>query len=133
MNREIAELWVEDLRSGSSHQGTGTMHERFEREEGFEETERFCCLGRLCVLAAAAGVDVKVDAPDVGVVLYDHRDDYPPKSVREWAGLTTRQGEFQTSWIGKTGCAYNSLAEMNDCGRSFAEIADAIERRRGEL
>ena len=136
MKREIAEKWAADLRSGSTVQGTGALHERFLPEPGFDEQERFCCLGRLCVLALEAGVDVKVgalDAPDEGAVLYDRHDAFLPEAVREWAGMRSEKGTFKAPYIGKTGYAHNSLAAMNDTGCSFAEIAEAIEKRRDEL
>jgi hypothetical protein len=49
MNKEIADKWIEALRSGEYEQGIASL----------QSGGRFCCLGVLCDLAIKEGNDVK--------------------------------------------------------------------------
>lgn len=105
MNPQVAQLWVEALRSGRYEQTRGRM--RCE--------DKFCCMGVLC----------DVHAGQTGNTW--HNDYYlddaclPPPAVLQWAGLKTDRGMVDGEEFSLTG--------MNDsmC-YSFAEIADFIER-----
>jgi hypothetical protein len=63
----------------------------------------YCCLGVLCVVA---GIEI---GPDEG---------YLSVPVQQLAGLASEVGCIKGS---------QSLANLNDAGKSFAEIADIIE------
>lgn len=101
-------LWVQALRSGEYKQIKGEL-----QNEGGH-----CCLGVLCdVWAKETGGSGYVTSPIngefVGGVL-----DTQPNSIKNWVGLSTDAGDS----------AYgNSLAELNDEGVSFLELADIIE------
>lgn len=103
MNAEIKKKWVAALRSGKYRQGWRFLHFR----------DAFCCLGVLCDLAAKEGV-CEVNNPN-GITSYDGVCVILPDSVCGWAELP------HTNPFG--------LAEMNDKGKSFSEIADYIEER----
>jgi hypothetical protein len=78
MDPGIRDRWAAALRSGKYPQGRSVLRTR----EG-----KFCCLGVLCELAAAAGV-IPPAALYRGEWLYDSDYDTElPVRVRNWAGL----------------------------------------------
>lgn len=120
MKPEIAKIWVEALRSGEYEQCTSVLR---------STDNKFCCLGVLCELAVKEGV---IGPPEInnqtsyyiydkvnngGSVTYLKRGIYPPYEVTYWAGLHNRYGEYCNT----------SLAEHNDNGMTFDQIADIIE------
>ena len=110
MNKEIKAKWVAALRSGDYVQGKGKL-----RSDG-----KFCCLGVLCNLHAQAHPAIAAMQQDG--TSYMGKASFPHKKVSNWAGLEDC-GDNRVSINGIS----NSLAEHNDCGRTFLEIADAIE------
>lgn len=100
--------WVEALRSGRYTQTSKYLH----------AGDGFCCLGVLCDLDGDAGWDERGDTDETyGGIIYSTASgdtEMPGPEVLEWAGLSLSQSE--------------RLAEMNDRGASFEEIADEIER-----
>lgn len=118
MDPTIKAQWVAALRSGDYIQGRGQL----------TNSSRDCCLGVLCKLAVANGVDVTVETDDKGTVLYDGLEFLPPASVVTWA---FGSGEYDRDSIWS---AYHpdlerdvGLPDVNDNGASFAAIADLIE------
>lgn len=116
MNAEIRDEWVRRLRSGDYAQGTGAL---------CDEAERYCCLGVLCEVAVDVGVIPPRALSTVGGD-YQYRGDaldvassYPPRRVMDWAGFVTQGDE--------PGLGAYDLADLNDEGRTFTEIADVIE------
>lgn len=127
MNPEVKVQLLEALRSGEFEQGTSALN-----ADG-----KLCCLGVVCELAVKAGVVTEVDtrpafgAP-AGAVTYDGDWAYLPASVEEWAGLEHRGDlpetvteEREGGWIKRFG----ALAELNDGGYTFGQIADIIEEQ----
>jgi hypothetical protein len=114
MNPEIRAQWCAALRSGQYRQGRLTLR----------RSDSYCCLGVLCDLAVRAGVlDDATAGPiagdeDAGRMRYDSRSRYLPPSVQKWAGLVSNDPVID---------AGRSLAEVNDAGYTFAEIADLID------
>lgn len=109
MNPGIRAQWCAALRSGEYKRGTGRLHQ-------FDD--RFCCLGVLCDLAAKEGVVQRDQAARHTMYRYDGEAHYLPDAVMYWAGLASANPRLTN---GRT------LAAMNDDGRSFAEIANAID------
>lgn len=117
MNASVKALWVAALRSG----------EYAQTRRRLRDTDGFCCWGVLCDLAVKAGVDVAVRAAhhDPGITAYDGSVGLPPDSVARWADLlTSRYGLIENVVIDGEP---TPLAELNDSGHEFAEIADLIE------
>lgn len=115
MNSEVKTLWVDALRSNDYAQGHG-----FLRTENSLGEPMFCCLGVLCDLY------LKAHPKELGwqgrastFEFFDSRYTLP-KQVREWSGLDSRDPILFPS-IGFT------ASRANDSGRTFAEIAAAIE------
>ena len=114
MKKEIADRWVKALRSGDYQQTTSKL----------KTSEGYCCLG---VLAEICPLEIRGEWTDYHhgystLVKYDDGDGIEsnvlPERIWKWAGM---RGENPHS--GKW-----SLAEWNDKGSTFAEIADIIEK-----
>lgn len=103
MNQEIKKLWVAALRSGKYKQGVGSLLNR---------VDEYCCLGVLCDLA------VKKQVVHSFLDAHNGRNEVPGDIVRLWAGLTDSNPQIANS----------SLAQLNDQGATFTEIADIIEK-----
>lgn len=112
MNREIAELWVKDLRTNPPQ-----AQERLFNGRGH------CCLGRLCELFPGIVKTKREDAEGKTVFLFDGGKFLLPKTVQQWAGMKSSEGRYNSV----------SLSSDNDNGKSFAEIADIIEAHVDEL
>ena len=110
MNQDIKAKWVAALRSGDYVQGRGALR----------VDNKFCCLGVLCNIHAQ-------DHPEVAAMQQDRNSymgkaSFPHKKVSKWADLEDC-GDNRVSINGIS----KHLAEHNDNGRTFLEIADAIE------
>jgi hypothetical protein len=111
MNPEVKARWVAALRSGKYKQGQKVLR---------SAKDKFCCLGVLC--------DIKNPAQwDSGLCGYEFAGHvhFVPSEIREWAGLPQSLGGAEVTING----TIDSLADHNDAGRTFAEIADAIEQQ----
>jgi len=123
---ENAKKWIQALRSGEYDQTDGHLH---------VTGMGYCCLGVACDLAAMDGLDIKVEE-DSGylshdderrVVKYDGASDLLPASVMQWLGIRSPEGGFSTV------TRETSLAELNDEGYDFVEIAEHIESYREQI
>jgi hypothetical protein len=116
MNPEIKAQWVADLRSGEYEQAKSYLASK---------GDGYCCLGVLCEQAVGAGVVNRTDGGDGRFYYGDGSDEEGegnditlPPSVANWAGLEADSPQIDG----------RHLSEMNDDdGKTFAEIADAIE------
>jgi hypothetical protein len=104
IKRTVKKLWLAALRSGKYKQGKGAL--RRPNQDGGKE---YCCLGVLC------DVHRKV----VGGSRWNNRDEYD--------GMVSYLGPKVAEWVGGV-IPQVTLATKNDCGKSFAEIADYIEK-----
>ncbi len=110
MNKKIKAKWVAALRSGKYIQARGALR----------ADNKFCCLGVLCNLHARAHPDIAATQHHVNY--YIGSDAVLPKEVQAWADLPNECGGDV-----KIGNNKDSLAWHNDEGRTFDEIANAIE------
>jgi hypothetical protein len=112
MNPDVKAQWVAALRSGEYKQGRG----RLGYHDG--DDDRMCCLGVLSHLAHQAEVcDQEVD--EDGEFTYSGSINYLPYRVVDWAELDTHNpGVLEDE---------NNLANLNDAGFTFDQIADLIE------
>lgn len=122
MNLDRLKLWTDALRSGQYEQGVNVLRTK----DG-----KYCCLGVLCEVAIANGLDVPVSERDSvkgsssAGRIYGGCATYPPDSVLEWLGLRDHGKELGVH----SGPRWVSLIYLNDHARfTFAEIADALER-----
>lgn len=117
MNADVKARWLAALRSGEYQQG----------QDALRLNGKFCCLGVLCDLAAKDGVgkwDLSLHFNDGDSVA----DDVPTDKVREWAGLDQVNPQLNIPDV--DGCErFAPIADLNDSGLSFAQLADEIERQ----
>lgn len=106
MDAQLKTKWIEALRGGGYLQVEGMLRDSKGGEFGY------CCLGVLCVVAGADWTD---GLPFLDGTIWQ-RDDEELLSgeALRIAGL---RGDTQ-----------GTLAEMNDSGKPFTEIADYIEQ-----
>lgn len=123
MNARVKELWLAALRGGEYVQGKGTL---------CREGKEFCCLGVLTdIYVKETGQkwitfhesDADDDCYELIEWEFDDEAELLPKVVARWAGLPDMDVEVPLE-NGRTKC----LASYNDCGATFEQIADAIER-----
>lgn len=116
MKKSVAKKWVKALRSGEYKQGKGRLVDR---------NDNFCCLGVLCNIAPDSLGEWVSNNKYVNWEFKDNEGEtdllLPPSKIIEWAGMNSFDGYvlYPTEI---------SVAEMNDDGASFDEIADFIEK-----
>lgn len=122
---ENAKLWVETLRKGEFPDGT-----RFEQARGVlrdtENPNAYCCLGVACELFRQLGgkltwlneYETNFRVPELknsfGGLSYNN-------PLNNWLGGVETAGSYISSF------ELSSLAEQNDHGATFSQIADIIE------
>lgn len=124
MQKEIAERWVDALRSGEYQQERGYLH----TEHGH------CCLGVLCDLHQRETGDGEWRPWGSGDAGHSqcYRDglgvdgEYtPPPGVREWADMDEDPKLFFRHRLGTE--MRDEIVNLNDLGYSFSQLADLIE------
>lgn len=127
ISARIKELWVAALRSGKYKQGKGLLR---------NDKDEFCCWGVLCDLAA------KEHPEQFGFIplqrKYQGSNSYMPcDGVCLWAGMEIDRDDGLLRDVTKTignykvdiDCVKSFLSQHNDAGKTFAQIADAIENQ----
>lgn len=133
MRGEVLDEVVRRLRSGKYKQGQSAL--RLKDPEG----DAFCCLGVMCEMAVEEGV-VERGPFDSDDRSYWYGDDeegnniYLPDKVVDWAGIVSdveKEMSLGDYWYEQRGSfgegEFDSLAVMNDDGKTFPEIADWME------
>jgi hypothetical protein len=114
MNKEVARLWIDALRSGEYKHTSGRL------VRGTDSLS-YCCLGVLCELAVEKGVELtKTPYDDEGLGYRVSNFTYIgvlPPTVQTWAGCGD-EPYFDT----KGATYWNDYANLN-----FQQIADKIE------
>jgi hypothetical protein len=128
LDKKVKKAWVADLRDKSHKQGDGVLRNQW---------DEFCCLGRLCEVAKGLGYEVvAVEPEDDGEgyyhYSYKHSTDYEvlPGALAEDLGIKENPSvTVPHEWVEEDGFPEEwSLADINDSGKTFAEIADLIEK-----
>ena len=107
MNPRVKKLWLEALRSGAYTQG------RHQLRSG----NSYCCLGVLCDLhSKETGTSWEGER-------YIEELNGTPRTVADWAGLSDAVPTvlYERHRF--------SLSQLNDCGYSFEDIADIIDKQ----
>lgn len=113
MKEDIAKAWIADLRTNPP-QACNSLF----------DGHGHCCLGRLCVVL---GIEPeKIDDHWE----YEGRGGVLPESALAVSGIRTPTADGDLHVGGRR---YAALTLANDAGRSFSEIADAIERHWPDL
>ena len=126
MKKDIADAWVATLRSDLYAQGRDVLANA--------TRTKHCCLGVLCEIAIENGVEMEVAIEGAvgeytnshGVCMkYDGEGYRLPDAVRVWADMMFDDGRLYDE--DTEDLPSDSLADLNDSGASFKEIADHIE------
>lgn len=121
MKHTVAMKWVAALRSGKYSQAKYSLQDR----------HGFCCLGVLCEVAKAEGIEVLADRDGMlaGTELGSQR------YVKEWAGVKSSNGNLPKKAVASLPAHLRenpkivSLAEFNDRGNyNFKQLANLIEK-----
>lgn len=129
MNKEIKEKWVTALRSGEYKQAVHFLRATIDNEK---QTIGYCCLGVLCDLYIKEKNDPNIiwDVTAFGTHIFSHSidDSIPiheskalPEELLLWADLNEKNPGISD--------INSSLAELNDKGKTFEEIATIIEEK----
>lgn len=119
MNSQIKQQWLTALRSGEYSQARWNL----------QSTEGYCCLGVLCDLYSketATDWDYDVTEDDTPFHYYNFEGESSilPLSVVQWAELDSQSPIVKFSEDG-----HMDLANINDSGSTFTEIAELIEEQ----
>lgn len=120
MNKEVKAKWIEALNSGEFVQGRKWM------KRNVDGQEQFCCLGVLCELYRGENTPEK-EMEDLFPMQNERvrlNTATLPCKVASWAGLPIPKEYFDSA-----GYRYGTLADLNDKGYTFAEIAQVIEEK----
>jgi hypothetical protein len=134
MKKKIADEWVKALRSGKYRQGKKAL--KFKSKRG---VTRHCCLGVLCELYQKEHkrkLKVEPRSPDPDDDLpkyskaYKFEDSWEtlPEKVMMWAGMDSDEGFLPSDHYDYGYEGSQTLAELNDNGCPFREIADTIAK-----
>ena len=126
MNPEVKAKWLEALRSGRYRQSRYRLRSL---------DNSFCCLGVLCdIYTKEVGGSWKYDKDHFSDAyeMIGGNGDYPvtselPGCVSNWAGVEGCNPQVHDSKK-KIITINSTLAELNDEGKTFNEIADIIEK-----
>lgn len=113
MKQEIAYQWADALESGKYKQGR-------HRLKSSENT--FCCLGVLCDLfkeQVNSQWDLVGDPKFINTATAERTTSFLPVTIMGLTGISSVNGK-----IG--GLGSKTLAQMNDAGATFSEIAQTI-------
>lgn len=106
MNPEVKTKWVTALRSGKYMQTRRKL----------KDATGYCCLGVLCVISnKETGFGLRENQLQIGTENIGN-------TIRMWADLPLNQGAYVT-----IDAETDTLSAHNDQGRTFLQIADAIE------
>jgi hypothetical protein len=109
MDKKMKRLWLKALRSGEYKQG---------KERLVSNDDKFCCLGVLCNVAIEHGARLKWQQDRHGVwgaaSKVDKQEAFLPYDLGEAVDIEMEMQEH--------------LARMNDHGKTFATIANYIEK-----
>lgn len=99
-----------------------------------EELKQYdnCCLGVACRVAEANGARLRYEEGVQGCLVNSIRG-YLPERVRVLLRFREAGGRFFSGPRRFARGVYTSLAMANDCGVTFAEIADFIEANPSEV
>lgn len=118
MNKEIKSKWIKALKGGDYMQAEDALA---------DGAGGYCCLGVLCEITK-----IETGGKWVGHGNFAQGEDSMgvggtlPNFVKEYVGMSSNEGALMTPRkVG--GEMYSTLAQLNDNGLTFGEIADIIE------
>lgn len=107
MPKALKKKWIADLRANPDKQGRDALR---------DGDNKFCCLGRL-MMVADGHVRAKV-----------RDEEYPSLNFAKKHGISSTAKDNHLNFVLEIGGRRTTASTHNDEGRTFAQIADAIER-----
>jgi hypothetical protein len=138
MRKEIADKWIAALRSGKYKQTKGYLCVDKEFTQApITYKPGHCCLGVLCEIAIEEGLEIEKNSSikllggsNSPSSSYNDEKSFLPYEVQVWADMHSNDGDGthieQEDDEGRIYDTRKSLAELNDDGKTFEEIAAAI-------
>lgn len=130
MKQDTKQLWINALRSGNFPQGKNVL--AYEVPDGITY---YCCMGVFCEILPYVERTVPIKERSFSNIAYMATGDEETVTVLPW--IVVDKEELDTNnptleYAGKDRYGYTSrrisLAELNDSGFTFNQIADMIER-----
>lgn len=118
MNPEVKAEWIQRLTSGEYKQGEAALKYRPPHEKS-----AYCCLGVLCEMAVERGIIAAPVKNWADKYAFDDMVGVPSARVVQWAELPHENPVVLYQGANK------SLAELNDTGVPFPEIAKLIDEQ----
>jgi hypothetical protein len=126
MKQELKEKWVAALRGGDYKQGRNALRKT---NDLYSDRKEYCCLGVLCEISETGKWDEMgyylVPQPISGSV--STSKNFLPTALLKELGIEFNNGKFCIGEKYDKYINYFSLAELNDAGFTFDQIADVIE------
>lgn len=126
MNPVVKQRWVDGLLSGTYIQGQSCLR---------TSDDKFCCLGVLTdIYSKESGIEWSKNVRANSLLVVHSFQGEPtllPAVVQEWAELRSENPDTdieKLSALSPDVYLHKTLAELNDEGKSFKEIAEIIER-----
>lgn len=121
MKHEVAEKWIEALKSKEYKQGKNKLC----RVDGGDR--EYCCLGVLCDVYSKEHPSSVFEPSVVSSdwLTFFGCSNTLPDEVRIWSGMATATGDYLQHT--------NNLVRMNDIGTPFWKIAKIIDQFKDEL
>ena len=120
MNKQKKKMWIEALKSGAFKQCRGYL----------EKDGKYCALGVLSILSLLEGQCTYNQMGEVGK--FDNRRFTLSYNTMKWANIAQLDDEFLEPEASKIQFLYKkrvvTIADLNDGGLSFVELADIIEK-----
>lgn len=127
MNPEVKAKWLEALRSGEYKQARHTLRSC---------NGGFCCLGVLSDVyrkEVGGSWEWAYDDDTAYSIVNKNQDDYAtvelPNCIKHWAEVDACNPQVHLKNLNDDNPGFISLAELNDEGKTFNEIADLIEKQ----
>lgn len=118
--------WIKAMRSGDYRRAT-TYLAKARGTDGVPVA--FCCLGLACHIAKVPSV-LSENRTYAGKHFLeygaDHDQGYLPREARDWLGVDAKDPGIE--WPVTHRMYGITLAGLNDCGWTFEQIADALEK-----
>jgi hypothetical protein len=131
VKKSIKKLWIKALKSGKYEQATSQLR----------DGDAFCCLGVLCDLHSKSKKKSFWKEDESGVMSYflgkndGTESELLPYKVAKWAGIECSEDSStavlvpsEDENIELRGSSKTSLADLNDRGSTFKEIAAVIQK-----
>lgn len=118
--------WIKALRSGEYRRASSYLA-KARKKDGVPTS--FCCLGLACHIAKVPGIlGMGTTTGGSSYIVYGEgrSESFLPKEARDWLGVD--ESDPGIEWPIEHRMQGTTLADLNDAGWTFVQIADALEK-----